>query len=529
MAGNKGFRNLPKLERLKRGRLPPSPPLKPSPKQPFRPAEPRRASISLSALSGLHRKLILSIVELLDPAVEAYLVGGALRDVLLGRSPAEDLDLAVPAGALETARVLADRLQGRYVCMDEERGAARVVLTTEDGQAHVDLTDFRDATLGADLQGRDFTIDAMAVALRELAKTGEAAVIDPTGGLGDLARRRLRLAGPRAFAEDPVRALKGVRLAHTLGFHLDPGVRRAAGIVAPRLGEVAPERIRDELAGILASSRAGAALRVLDRLALLAVILPESIPMKSTSQPLPHRFSVWEHSVRTVEAADRLLAQLGELDPYGQELAVHLGEPLGDGFTRREVLKLAALLHDVGKPRCRQLVEGRIRFFGHDLVGAEMAREIARRLRLSNAVTRVLVQLVRQHLRLMHLSQVPEITRRARYRFFKDLGPDARDLLLLTLADAAAVRGVSPIEVWRAPAGRLVGDFFRGLEEEREQAAVPQLLRGGDVMAAFGLAPGRAVGRLLAMAREAQDLGLVKTREAALAYLAGHKDDALDS
>ena len=226
---------------------------------------------------------------------------------------------------------------------------------------------------------------------------------------------------------------------------------------------------------------------------------------------------------------DQLLAELSALAPYDAELTSHLAEPLGDGFTRREVLKLAALLHDVAKPRCRQEVKGRIRFIGHDVIGAEMARAIGQRLRLSGAASGVLERLVRQHLRPMHLGQLPEISRRARYRFFRDLGSEARDLLLLTLADAAAVRGVSPISVWRASEGQLVAEFMRGWEEARRQAALPPLVRGEDVMAAFGLAPGPPVGRLLALAREAQDLGQVRTREEALDYLSRHAQESLDS
>jgi poly(A) polymerase/tRNA nucleotidyltransferase (CCA-adding enzyme) len=263
----------------------------------------------------------------------------------------------------------------------------------------------------------------------------------------------------------------------------------------------------------------------MDRLDLIAVVLPESIPMRSASQPEPHRYSVWEHSLRAVEAVDRLLTALDALSPHQDELAAHVDEPLGDGFTRREVLKLAALLHDVAKPRCRRVVDGRIRFIGHDVLGAEMAGLIAGRLRLSGAAGAVLERLVREHLRPMHLAQLPEVSRRARYRFFRDLGPDAQDLLLLALADAASVRGEDPRAVLQRDLGRLVIDLLGGWKEDRAQAAVPPLLRGEDVMTAFDLAPGPEVGRLLALAREAQALGVVATREQALDYLARHAQE----
>lgn len=529
MAGNKGFRNLPKLERLKRGRtVPPAHP-RTRASLPVTTRSPRLVSVTLAAFPQLHQALILSLAKLLQPSVDAFVVGGAIRDLLLSRHPLDDLDLALPARALDTGEALAARMGGRYVCLDLARGAGRVILRTDDRVAQIDLTDFRRPSIEADLRGRDFTINALAVSVRRLAQAEEASVLDPTGGLADLAKHRLRLAGPRAFSEDPMRAFRAIRLAGALGFHLDPGLLRAARAVAPHLGETAPERVRDELAGILSLPRAAVGLRQLDRLGLLTGILPEGVPMKSTSQPAPHRFSVWEHSLRAVEAVDQLLAELGALGPYHDELTPHLAEPLGDGFTRREVLKLAALLHDVAKPACRQVVDGRTRFIGHDAVGGEMAKVIAHRLRFSSAATAVLERLVRQHLRPMHLGQLPEVSRRARYRFFRDLGSDAQDLLLLALADAAAVRGLSPLAVWRGPAGRLVADLLGGLNEDQARVAVPPLLRGEDVMAAFGLAPGPLVGRLLALAREAQDLEQVRTREEALAYLVRHGQVELTS
>jgi len=250
---------------------------------------------------------------------------------------------------------------------------------------------------------------------------------------------------------------------------------------------------------------------------VLATVIPETVAMRGVSQPKPHRFDVLEHSLRAVAGADRLAAAIRQLAPWGETLAAHLAEPLGGGVTRRETLKLAALLHDVSKPETREIIDGRIRFFGHDVRGAGRARAIGERLRLPASATRILETLVRHHLRLLHLEQAGEVTRRARYRFFRDLGDAARDLLLLALADAAAVSGVSPLAVWRR-AG-LVPDLMSGWREESEAQAAPALLRGEDVMAAFGLSPGPAVGRLLSLAREAQHLGLVTTREQALAYL----------
>ncbi len=448
---------------------------------------------------------------------DAVLVGGAVRDAILKRAGA-DVDIAVPSGAITLARRSAERLGGTCVVLDAQRGAARVVA---DGGLTLDVTDFRAPTLDGDLAARDFTVDALAVALTPLLARGRARIVDPTGGLEDLKARRLRPADPRVLQEDALRALRAIRLEATLGLRLTPPAARAVKAAARGLARIAAERVRDELLIIMALPDTARALRRADALGVLGAVLPEVEPMRATKQPLPHRFDVLEHSLRAVGGCDRLLARLSALAPYGEELAVHLAEPLGGGARRDTALKLAALLHDISKPETRRRVDGRVRFFEHDVIGARRVREIGERFRLPERLTAVIERVVRHHLRPMHLAHAGAITPRARYRFYRDLREDTRDLLLLVLADAAAVTGASPLTTWRR-AG-LVRELFAGWREQQQAESLPALLRGEDVMARFSLEPGPRVGWLLSQAREAQEMGRVHTREEALAYL-----DSLD-
>jgi poly(A) polymerase len=474
------------------------------------------ARLALDALAPWARDT-LRLLHGLQGGASAWLVGGAVRDALEGATPV-DVDLAVPHGALALGRALADRLGGAFVALDEARGACRIVMRGEP-PAQVDLTDFRGPTLADDLRARDFTVNALAAAVSDLVERGDAAIEDPAGGLADLGARLVKPCGPRSFEDDPARALRAVRFALRPGWRLDPPAEPAVAAVAPRIAEVAAERVRDELSAILAQPSAGAGLRALDRLGVLPALLPESRAMRDTAQPAPHRFDVWEHSLCAVEAADALVENLAALAPWGEALRAHLSEDLGDRVTRRETLKLGALLHDVAKPETRTVTEGRIRFIGHDTIGAARAADIARRWRLSRRAGEVLERLVGEHLRPMHLAQSGGVTRRARYRFFRALGEEARDLLLLALADAAAVRGEPPLSVWTESGGAIVRDLMRGADEEAALAAVAPLVRGEDVMRTFGLPPGPEVGRLLERAREAQALGFVSTREEALEHL----------
>jgi putative nucleotidyltransferase with HDIG domain len=454
----------------------------------------------------------------------AVLVGGAVRDALLRRRrEGVDVDVAVERDALALARRVADRVAGAFVELDAERGAGRVV--TPGGR--LDVTDLRAPTLDADLASRDFTVNALAVRLEPLLAAGRAAILDPTGGGRDIVARRLRPPDVRVLDDDPLRGVRGVRLEAELRFRLTPAAVRAIRARAAALRRVSAERVRDELLAMLRLPRTERAVRRLDALALLGVILPEIEAMRRPRQPAPHRFSVLEHSLRALAGADRVLARLHALTPYGEELEAHVAEPLGGGVDRRMVLKLAALLHDVSKPETRREVNGRIRFFEHDLRGAERVRVIGDRLRLPDRATRLLERLVRQHLRPMHLAQSGPVTPRARYRFFRDLGADARDLLLLALVDAAAVTGASPFVAWRRAS--LIRDLLAGWQDVHDAVAAPPLVTGNDVMQRFGLEPGPHIGELLRRAREAQDLGLVATRDEALSFLDSPADGPYSS
>jgi poly(A) polymerase len=472
--------------------------------------------VELDQFPEAARGPLVALTELAGPARRAWVVGGTLREILSGGGAA-DLDLAVAGGALELGRHLADRLHATFVILDESRGAGRIV--TRSGGAVVDLVDLRAPTIEDDLRGRDFTVNALAAPVGELLRDGAATIVDATGGLADLRDRVVRPCSPTAIGDDPVRALRGVRLAMRPGWRLHPDAEAAIAAAAHLIRQVAAERIRDELIGILADPAAAAGLRALDRLGVLAALLPESLSMRATAQPLPHHFDVWEHSLRAVEGMDALLADLDALAPWGPTLREHLAEDLGGGLTRRGALKLAALLHDVAKPETRTEIDGRVRFIGHDTAGARRVAGIAARFRLSRDAARVLERLVAEHLRPMHLAQAGTITRRARFRFFRALGAEARDLLLLALADSAALDGAAPLAVWAGAGGDVVRALMAGADEEVAAALAPALLRGEDVMAALNVAPGPEVGRLLALAREAQALGLVSTRDEALALL----------
>jgi putative nucleotidyltransferase with HDIG domain len=472
------------------------------------------------------RALLARARELLPG--EAYLVGGSLRDLLLRRAP-RDLDLAVAGNALAFARALADRTGGHFVALDEERGSARAVL--DEGPVRViDVARLRGA-IDDDLRQRDFTIDAIAAPLDAIAAGGDAELIDPTGGLGDLKRHSVRLVAEHVLIDDPLRLLRAVRLAVQLDFTIERATAEALRRHAGRIGEAAAERVRDELSRCFETPRAAQAIRLLDGLGLLELLLPEVTAGRGVEQPKEHHWDVFDHAVETVAALDFMLA---DAEPSGQRerafqralwaalevepaLRAYLAAELSEGRSRTGLLKLGALLHDVAKPETRAPDDtGRIRFFGHADLGAETARRVLQRLRYSRRETGYVATLVEEHLRPGQLAGDEPPTRRALFRFYRDTGEAAEGVLLLSLADALSARGPRmDLESWRAHCAYIAHVLARRREDEAI-ARPPRLVTGDDLMAALAIGPGPEVGRLLAALEEALGAGEVSTREEAL-------------
>jgi poly(A) polymerase len=227
--------------------------------------------------------------------IQVFLVGGTVRELILGgRTP--DLDLAVSRQTLDLAQELARALGGTYVLLDETERTARVVA----GAATLDLAEFRGASLEADLRGRDFTINAMALDLAALLAGEPVDLIDPCGGWADLAAGQVRMVAAANLASDPLRLLRAYRFAATHGFTVTAETATAIRDLAPALARVAGERVHYELMQLLAAPRAAPGLRDLDRVGLLSHIFPELLDLKGVAQDGYHHLDVFEHSLETV-------------------------------------------------------------------------------------------------------------------------------------------------------------------------------------------------------------------------------------
>jgi putative nucleotidyltransferase with HDIG domain len=441
---------------------------------------------------------------------DAWVVGGAVRDRLLGRE-VRDVDVAVADDPRAAARRVAVQAGGPAFELSGEFGAWRVMAPDRSWQ--LDVAVLQGASIEEDLARRDFTINAIAEPL------GGGPVLDPHGGVHDAHDRRLRMVAARAFDDDPLRVLRLARLATELGLEVDDATLAAARGRAPGLARVAAERIFAELKRLVGADAAVAGLRLCDALAATEQVLPELHELHGVGQSRYHHLDVHGHTLEALQAAIDL-----ERDPgavlgagLGVEVAAWLAAPLADELTRGGALRWGCLLHDAAKPQTRRIFAGgHVGFPDHDTVGAQTAREVLTRLHASERLRAHVAALTRHHLRLGFLVRDAPLDRRATFRYLVACEPVEVDVTLLTVCDRLATRGRKGDEAIAAHLA-LARDLLRaGLD--RRAAGRPEPLVRGDVLAReLGIAPGPALGPLLAEIEEARYAGEVASAEDAVA------------
>lgn len=392
---------------------------------------------------------------------QLWLVGGALRDRLLGLKPEDDdyTTNAPPSEIEEIASEIGSRTVAvgkRFGTIAVEIGDSWAEITTFRGEDYSDGTRWPDVTFGAsieeDLARRDFTINAMA------ENTDSGVLLDPFGGVADLEAQLLRAVGNAGerFVEDPLRILRGARFVSQLGFAIENETMTAMGDAAGKLKELSVERVTAELDRLLAGAAPGQGLQVLAECEALREVLPELSVMQGCEQNSFHRFDVWEHTVSTVEAIE------------------------GEGDTLR-LRRWGALMHDIGKPAVRHVKKnGEWGFYRHETVGADIAEKVLDRLHLPRDERRAIALMVRRH-----MDRPRPDDRRSVRRFMHRSEGLWQDLLALKAADGAS--HVEDDSVYQSA----LGNACRQIAENDGEALKAQSpLSGDELMELLGRKPG---------------------------------------
>ncbi len=473
------------------------------------------------------------IAKLLRREDYCFIVGGWVRDRILGEPVGYniDVDLLTTADPVEIAKAFADKIGGHFFVF-EKKGLlikrpviATVVLNLPPYRYRFDFSQVKgrdlEKALIEDLKERDFTANAIAVNLDDVLSVGakQTVLLDPTGGIRDLEEGILRPVSLENLKRDPVRILRGFRIAIEKKLELPQEfydfVRENKGLIL----KSSPERISYELFKIMKAQSSAPTIRKLYELGLLQEIFPEIDKLKEIrDQGEHHIYPLDEHTLKTLEFIERVI---DERERYlSHELLKGIGRRTFMGeFSDLELLKWAALFHDIGKPDCFEIREGRVTFYGHDKRGREIFRDITGRLRWGKEVENFVGKLIEAHLRPFFLRESMkkgELTHRGMAKFWREWGDIAPHLFLLSVADAFA-SGDEEEEI------KALLETIRTLERFKEEVydkkPVEPLMNGREIMEALGIQEGRLVGKLKRALLEAQDSGEVKTKEEAIEFI----------
>ncbi|MBC8208238.1 MAG: HD domain-containing protein [Desulfobulbaceae bacterium] len=487
-------------------------------------AEARAASFR-EALGNYPLSLIAALLAVSEHiGRELFVVGGTVRDWLLGRPPG-DLDLTVSTGATKCCQLLRAQLGGgTYVPLGrDEEDAGRVVWRG----VVVDFSSYRlgASTISADMELRDYTVNAMALSLDALVDPAACPrLIDPMNGLNDLASKTLRSC-PGAFTADPLRLLRGFRLAATLGFVLESATLEKICHHARGLARVSVERIDAEMEQIILSGQAAVTVEALAASGLLRQVLPELVQGIGMQQPGCHHLDVFDHSLAVLAHMEEILADPSVYYPghdlYFQEYLAH-----GNVVSR---LLWAALLHDLGKPptfRIRVERDSRVTFYGHEQEGERMIHALGRRLRWSNEQRRGVARQVAMHMHPFHLCNVRRqgpLSRKACLNLVRRAGDELPGLFLLAMADSLAGQGVERPPDLEAELVQLLDQVLEVYEQTLKPVlSGPRLLTGADLIHEFSLTPGPMFAEILNGLELARIEGEVADRSEALAWVGGY-------
>ena len=463
--------------------------------------------------------------------INSYLMGGAVRDALLNRTP-NDLDFVVESQQLfELAQPLARTLDGRLIILDKSRCIFRICASSDIDSWQVDISQCESGIVDH-LKSRDCTIDSMAIPMDSITDSDPISkIVDPTEGIADLRKSQIRLNNPQSLEDDPVRIIRIVRLACQLQFQLESNTRQNIKD-SSHLLKIAPrERVRDEFLSIIALPNATNSIRLLDELGLLSQLLPVLDSSRGIVQPKEHQWVVFDHLVETIGQVEVVLdsqkeqySYVSKMIPRHQSINGYFEKIVSDGHTVATFMKLAGLLHDVAKPATKTIEEsGKIRFLGHHSLGSEMVSKIMEDFRISKRGVAFVSTIVQNHLRPAQMSPKGEMpSAKAVYRFYRDVGEAAIPTLYVNLADYLAARGSMLEEAeWSRYCG-LIGHILDEGLNEKAPISLPKILGGHDIMEAFGLSPGPEVGHLLDFVHEAYVDGEIINKVEALDLIRSH-------
>lgn len=459
-------------------------------------------------------KNILRIVKKIAGAEnDIYLVGGCIRDRLLGRKT-KDIDFVVSCFPEKIAEKLAKILHAPCITLDEHYRIYRVIHPVS--KQYFDFARMQGKTIKEDLKRRDFTINAIA---QKINGDNDDNLIDPFEGIKDIKKKKIRFISEKAITEDSLRLLRAFRFAAELAFSIEPGSLKLVKKHSTLIARSASERIREEIGKICICTHSGKTFEQMDTARLLTKIFPELESGRRVARVYYPEGGVLYHSLDSVNQMDFIVQNTSHLfGKIQKNIQNYLNSTSHGVFPLYALLKLAALLHDVGKPSTAKRIKGRLRFFLHEEAGAKIIKYISMRLRMSRKETHLLQTVARAHMRPGNLAYVEEITDRAIHRFFRDYGEEGIAVLLVSLADRFCYISRRKIANKTDRHHRTILTLLNKYFLKKQTILPPKIINGKELMDALHLTESPLIGRLLNAIYEAQSEGLIKTKSQAFDY-----------
>jgi poly(A) polymerase len=444
------------------------------------------------------------IKSLLPRQKDAYIIGGSVRDLLLGRTPA-DYDIACAENPEKFAKKLVARSNGHFVRLGK---SGQVIFRVISGGIIFDVAALNGASIEEDLRKRDFTINAIAYDLYS------EKIIDCLGGLKDLADKKVRMVSKKIFKKDPVRLIRAYRIGACLNFEIESRTTETISFHVKLLKNIAGERIRTELLSMLDTSASYPYLIQMANNGLLEEVFPGFGGLKGLFENNRHQFDMFEHTLSAFEHLETILNKPEDILP---DINIKIGRYIEK--TRPALIKCAILIHDIGKPLVKTLdSDGKYRFYGHAKKSARMAKAIGQRLRFSNHEQQVIQCIVRHHMAPLSLftaceKQTP--IQKGIVRFYKRCNDNAPAVLLSAMANTKAKQDkmTSQSKNFISFIKMLLYNYF--MDYQLVDSKDP-LMTGHDLIHVFGLVPSPLFKKILDLVHEARLTHTVKSRPEAL-------------
>lgn len=440
---------------------------------------------------------------------KGYLVGGSVRDALMGKSFV-DRDIAIK-NAENFAHNLAEKFNATFIELDPEYKIYRLVL--EDKINYIDISEIQGLNILEDLGRRDFAMNAIAIDL----SSGE--IIDPFNGQSDIKNGIIRHIKDSNFTDDPLRILRAFRFASTTGFNLSQETKFCVNKYKNLLFAPAKERINYELMKLFGGIACSKVLLEMDSFGILEELFPQVKDMKKVPPNTHHHLDLFHHVVETVKNIEELYVKSSDMEKKHLD-AIDFG-----GFPRLNHIKLAGFLHDIGKFSTWTVEEsGRHRFIKHDDVGAKMCIPYLRDMKFSKKQIEYISAMIKNHIYPSNVIDAPDLNEKVMMRYLRKMGVNVIDNIILAKADRLSARGEAITEA-------IVQENLNGLDkllqfylEKREtMKPLPKLLDGVEIMEIKGIKQSPELGKIINALKEAQINGDVNTKEEAIEFVKNNK------